>query len=68
LQNVGEERVPLSEPTVEKITEAMYGVVNEPGGTGTALKIKDVELSGKIRHRASHRLQHTRKIRQAEKV
>ena len=47
LQNVGEERVPLSEPTVEKITEAMYGVVNEPGGTGTALKIKDVELSGK---------------------
>lgn len=47
LQNVGEERVPLSEPTVEKITEAMYGVVNEPGGTGTALKIKDVEFSGK---------------------
>jgi penicillin-binding protein 2 len=47
LQNVGEERFPLSEPTVEKITEAMYGVVNEPGGTGTALKIKDVELSGK---------------------
>ena len=47
LQNVGEERVSLSEPTVDKITEAMYGVVNEPGGTGTALKIKDVELSGK---------------------
>jgi penicillin-binding protein 2 len=47
LQNVGEERVPLSEATVDKITEAMYGVVNEPGGTGTALKIKDVELSGK---------------------
>jgi penicillin-binding protein 2 len=47
LQNVGEERVPLSEATVDKITEAMYGVVNEPGGTGTALKLKDVELSGK---------------------
>jgi penicillin-binding protein 2 len=47
LQNVGEERVSLSEPTIEKITEAMYGVVNEPGGTGAALKIKDVELSGK---------------------
>ena len=47
LPTVGEERVPLSEPTVEKITEAMYGVVNEPGGTGTALKIKDVEFSGK---------------------
>jgi penicillin-binding protein 2 len=25
----------------------MYGVVNEPGGTGGQLKIKDVELSGK---------------------
>jgi penicillin-binding protein 2 len=47
IQNIGEERVPLSESTVEKITDAMYGVVNEPGGTGTALKIKDVELSGK---------------------
>jgi penicillin-binding protein 2 len=47
LPTVGEERVPLSEQTTEKITEAMYGVVNEPGGTGTSLKIKDVELSGK---------------------
>src|SRR5207247_275816 len=27
--NVGEERVALSEPTVETITDAMYGVVNE---------------------------------------
>jgi len=47
MQNVKDEKFALSEPTVEKLTEAMYGVVNEPGGTGTALKIKDVELSGK---------------------
>ena len=46
-QNVGEERFPISDPSFEKITDAMYGVVNEPGGTGAALKIKDVELSGK---------------------
>jgi penicillin-binding protein 2 len=44
--NVGEERFQLSEPTVEKLTDAMYGVVNE-GGTGAALKLAGVELSGK---------------------
>ena len=46
-QNVGEERFPLSEPTIEKITDAMYGVVNEPGGTGGHLKLTGIELSGK---------------------
>ena len=46
-QNVGEERFPISEPTVEKITDAMYGVVNEPGGTGGQLKLTGIELSGK---------------------
>jgi penicillin-binding protein 2 len=46
-QNVGEERVAISEPTVEKLTDAMYGVVNEPGGTGGQLKLTGVELSGK---------------------
>ncbi len=44
--NVGEERFVLSEPTVEKITDAMYGVVNE-GGTGASLKLAGIELSGK---------------------
>ncbi len=44
--NVGEERFPLSESTVEKITDAMYGVVNE-GGTGASLKLAGIELSGK---------------------
>jgi penicillin-binding protein 2 len=45
--NVGEERVPISEPTVEKITNAMYGVVNESGGTGGQLRLAGIELSGK---------------------
>ena len=46
-QNVGEEKFALSEPTIEKITDAMYGVVNEPGGTGGQLKLAGIELSGK---------------------
>lgn len=47
IKDVPEERVPLSEHTIEKITDAMYGVVNEPGGTGGRLKLTGVELSGK---------------------
>jgi penicillin-binding protein 2 len=46
-QNVADEKYPLSEHTVERITEAMYGVVNEPHGTGTKLKLAGIELSGK---------------------
>ena len=46
-QNVGVERFPISEPTVEKITDAMYGVINEPGGTGGHLKLTGIEFSGK---------------------
>ncbi len=46
-QNVGEERFQISDSTVEKITDAMYGVVNEPGGTGGHLKLTGIELSGK---------------------
>jgi penicillin-binding protein 2 len=45
-QNVGEERFTISEPTVQKVTDAMYGVVNE-GGTGASLKLTGIELSGK---------------------
>jgi penicillin-binding protein 2 len=45
-QNIGEERFAISEPTVQKITDAMYGVVNE-GGTGGSLKLAGIELSGK---------------------
>ena len=45
--NVREERFPLSEHTVERITDGMYGVINEPGGTGGQLKLAGIELSGK---------------------
>jgi penicillin-binding protein 2 len=45
-QNVGEERFHISESTTEKVTDAMYAVVNE-GGTGATLKLAGVELSGK---------------------
>ncbi|HEY8716347.1 MAG TPA: penicillin-binding transpeptidase domain-containing protein, partial [Candidatus Acidoferrum sp.] len=45
-QNVSEDRFAISEPTVQKITDAMYGVVNE-GGTGATLKLAGIELSGK---------------------
>jgi penicillin-binding protein 2 len=44
--NVGEDRFPISGSTVQKITDAMYGVINE-GGTGAALKLAGIELSGK---------------------
>jgi penicillin-binding protein 2 len=43
---VAEERFSISEHTVEKVTDAMYGVVNE-GGTGASLKLAGIELSGK---------------------
>jgi penicillin-binding protein 2 len=46
-QNVGEVRFSISEPTIQKITDAMYGVVNEPGGTGGELRLAGIELSGK---------------------
>jgi penicillin-binding protein 2 len=45
--NVGEERFSISEATVRKITDAMYGVVNESGGTGGQLKLAGIEFSGK---------------------
>ena len=44
--NVGKEVFPLSDSTTEKITDDMYGVVNE-GGTGAALKLQGIEFSGK---------------------
>src|SRR5437762_13560560 len=44
--NVGEEKFPLSDSTVEKITDDMYGVINK-GATGAAIKLQYIELSGK---------------------
>jgi penicillin-binding protein 2 len=46
-QNIGQERFPISEPTIRKLTDAMWGVVNEPGGTGGQLKLAGIEFSGK---------------------
>ena len=38
---------PLSENTVEQVTQGLYGVVNEGGGTGYHLRIQNVDLCGK---------------------
>ena len=46
-QTVGEKHVDLDEDTVEKVTQGMYGVVNEPGGTGNAIKLQGIEFCGK---------------------
>ena len=45
--HVGEMRVPLSEHTVEEVTQGMYGVVNEGGGTAAASKLQGIEFCGK---------------------
>jgi len=45
--NVGEIKFPLSDSTVEQVTDGMYGVVNEGGGTGDFLKLAGIEFSGK---------------------
>jgi penicillin-binding protein 2 len=38
---------PISDSTVDTVTEGMYGVVNEPGGTAGASKLPGIELCGK---------------------
>ena len=40
------DRFPLDEETVEQVTQGMYGVINE-GGTGSSLKLQNIEFSGK---------------------
>ncbi|HEX8872575.1 MAG TPA: penicillin-binding protein 2, partial [Candidatus Acidoferrum sp.] len=46
-QTVGERRVEIADSTVEKVTQGMYGVVNEGGGTGAAIKLQGIEFCGK---------------------
>jgi len=46
-RNVGEVRFPLSDSTVEEVTEGMYGVINEVGGTGASLRLQNVDFCGK---------------------
>jgi penicillin-binding protein 2 len=46
-QNVGEKHVDLAENTIEQVTQGMYGVVNEPGGTGNSVRLQGIEFCGK---------------------
>jgi len=45
--NVGEKRVELEENTLEQVTQGLYGVINEPGGTGNSIKLQGIEFCGK---------------------
>lgn len=45
--NLKVESFPISENTVEQVTQGMYGVVNEPGGTGASYKLANIEFCGK---------------------
>ena len=45
--NLKVESFPLAENTVEQVTQGMYGVVNEGGGTGAAFKLANIEFCGK---------------------
>jgi penicillin-binding protein 2 len=38
---------PLSDDAVETVTQGMYGVINEGGGTGYSLRLQNVDFSGK---------------------
>ncbi|MFZ3217884.1 MAG: penicillin-binding protein 2 [Candidatus Acidiferrales bacterium] len=38
---------PISDPTVEQVTDGMYGVVNEGGGTASGVKLQNIEFCGK---------------------
>jgi len=40
-------QVPLSDATVAIVTDAMYGVVNEGGGTGVRAKVVGLDIGGK---------------------
>jgi penicillin-binding protein 2 len=45
-QNPHTEHFPISDDTVEKVTQGMYGVVNE-GGTAAGAKLQNIEFCGK---------------------
>jgi penicillin-binding protein 2 len=47
LAAVKEGHFPLSDDAVEQVTQGMYGVINEGGGTGYSLRLQNVEFSGK---------------------
>ena len=37
----------FAENTVEQVTQGMYGVINEAGGTGQSVKLQGIEFCGK---------------------
>jgi penicillin-binding protein 2 len=41
------DRFALSDNTVEQVTQGLYGVVNEGGGTGYHLRLQNIDLCGK---------------------
>jgi penicillin-binding protein 2 len=45
--SVQEKRVDISQDTVEKVTDAMYDVVNGDGGTARNVQLKGIDFSGK---------------------
>lgn len=46
--NLQSESFPLSEDTVQQVTDGMWGVVNEPGGTTSeTVKLQNIDFSGK---------------------
>ena len=47
IPNVEEKHVELAENTVEQVTQGLYGVVNEAGGTGNSVKLQGIEFCGK---------------------
>lgn len=46
-QTAPEVDFPISDSTVDTVTQGMYGVVNEPGGTAFKSKLSGIEFSGK---------------------
>ncbi len=40
-------QVPLSEETVQVVTDAIFGVVNETGGTGARARVRGLDIAGK---------------------
>ena len=42
-----DEEYPIHEETVDILTTAMWGVVHEPGGTGSKAKIEGFDVAGK---------------------
>ncbi len=47
LASVKVDHFPIAEDAVEQVTQGMYGVINEGGGTGYSLRLQNVEFSGK---------------------